>query len=126
MSQYIDGFVFPIPKKHLKEYQNVAFKVAEVWKEYGALSYQEYLGNDLTFEGIRSFQKAVDASEDEVVIFGWVSFPSKEVRDQANEQVPNDPRMEKLVGPLTEPKRMVFNAERMIYGGFEALVRSAD
>lgn len=124
MSNYIDGFVFPVPRIHLNEYRSVAEKIADIWKEYGALAYFEYVGEDLQLEGTRSFIEVVDLKEDEVVIFGWVVFPSKEVRDEANKQVPNDPRMAELIGPLTDPKRLIFDASRMVYGGFEALIRS--
>lgn len=122
MKNYIDGFVFPLPKIHLNEYKVAAEQVAAIWKEYGALAYFEYLGNDMHLEGTRSFAELVDLKEDEVVIFGWVVFPSKEIRDQTNQAVPQDPRMSELVAPLVDPKRMIFNAERMVYGGFEGLI----
>lgn len=124
MENYIDGFVFPVPRVHLDEYKSVAEKVAEIWKAYGALAYFEYVGNDLKLEGTRSFIEVVDLKEDEVVVFGWVLFPSRETRELANQQVPNDPRMVELVAPLTDPKRLIFDASRMIYGGFELLVQS--
>jgi len=123
MQNYIDGFVFPVPRIHLNEYKSVAEKVAEIWKEYGALAYFEYVGEDLKLEGTRSFTELMDMKEDEAVVFGWVVFPSKEVRDRANKQVPEDSRMTKLVAPLTDPGRLIFDAERMIYGGFQPLVR---
>lgn len=124
MTNYIDGFVLPVPRIHLNEYKSVAEKVAEIWKEYGALAYFEYVGEDLTLEGTRSFIKTVDAKEDEVIIFGWVIFPSKETRYLANKQVPTDPRMAELVAPLTDPERLIFDASRMVYGGFQPLVQS--
>ncbi|TVR78464.1 MAG: DUF1428 domain-containing protein [Chitinophagaceae bacterium] len=124
MANYIDGFVFPIPRIHLNEYKSVAEKVAEIWKEYGALAYFEYVGEDLKLEGTRSFIDVVDLKEDEVIIFGWVVFPSKEIRDSANKQVSTDSRMAELITPLTHPKRLIFDAERMVYGGFQALVQS--
>ena len=122
MTNYIDGFVFPIPKIHLNEYKKVATQVAEIWKEHGALAYHEWLGDDLNLEGTRSFIEAIDIKEDEVVIFGWVVFPSKEVRDKANKEVPNDPRMAEIVAPLMNPEKLIFAANRMVYGGFESLV----
>jgi uncharacterized protein YbaA (DUF1428 family) len=124
MSNYIDGFALPIPRTHLDKYKSVVEKVAEIWKEYGALAYFEYVSEDLTLEGIRSFVDLVDAKKDEAIIFGWVIFPSKEIRDSANKQVPNDPRMEELVNPLLDPKRLIFDAGRMFYGGFQPLVQS--
>ena len=124
MTNYIDGFVLPVPKIHLNEYKGVAEKVAEIWKEYGALAYFEYVGEDLTLEGTRSFIEIVDAKENEAIVFGWVIFPSKETRDLANKQVPADPRMTALVAPLTNPTRLIFDASRMVYGGFQPLVQS--
>ncbi|MDH3698799.1 MAG: DUF1428 domain-containing protein [Flavobacteriaceae bacterium] len=122
MANYIDGFVLPIPREHLDEYQSIAKKVAVIWKEYGALAYFEYVGEDLTLEGTRSFAKVAEAKANEAVVFGWVVFPSKEVRDRANARVPADPRMTALVSPLTDPSRLIFDASRMLYGGFAALV----
>jgi len=122
MANYIDGFVLPVPRAQLDEYKRVAEKVAEIWKEYGALAYFEYVGNDLNQEGTHSFIEVVDVKEDEVVVFGWAMFPSREVRDRANQHVPNDPRMAEIIGPLTNPERLVFDAERMVYGGFQPLV----
>lgn len=66
----------------------------------------------------------MDLKEDEVIVFGWVTFPTKEIRDRANRQVPTDSRMAELVTPLTDPKRLIFDAERMVYGGFQPLVQS--
>lgn len=124
MENYIDEFVLPVPRIHLNEYKGVAEKIAEIWKEYGALEYFEYVGEDLKLEGTRSFIELVDLKEDEVIVFGWVIFPSKEIRGRANKQVPTDSRMADLVAPLTNPKRLIFDAERMVYGGFQPLVQS--
>lgn len=123
MENYIDGFVFPVPRIHLNEYKAVAEKVAEIWKEYGALEYFEYVGEDLKLEGTRSFIELVDLKEDEAIVFGWVFFPSKEIRDIANKQVPNDARMADLVAQLTSPEKLIFDAGRMVYGGFQPLVQ---
>ena len=119
--KYIDGFVFPLREEHLQAYQKVAQQVAEIWKEHGALEYVEYVGDDHTLEGVRSFLDAVDVQKDEVVILGWVTFPSKEIRDQANAQVPQDKRMHALVTPLMDPDNLIFVARRMVYGGFKPL-----
>ncbi len=124
MANYIDGFILPIPKKHLDEYKSVAVQVAEVWKEHGAMQYHEYVLDDIQMEGTRSFTEISDAKGDEAVIFGWVVFDSRETRDRANELVISDPRMSDLVDPLMDPDRLIFNASRMVYGGFKALVNA--
>ena len=123
MTNYIDGFVLPIPRIYLDEYKKAAEKVAEIWKEYGATAYIECVGDDLSLEGTKSFVETIDAKEDEVVVFGWVVFPSKEIREIANKKVPEDPRMNEIVAPLTHPKKLIFDAGRMVYGGFKPMVQ---
>ncbi len=122
-TNYIDGFVLPIPRIYMDEYKKAAEKVAEIWKEYGAIAYFEFVGDDLYLEGTKSFTETVDAKEDEEIVFGWVVFPSKEIRDLANKKVPADPRMTELVMPLTNPEKLIFDAGRMVYGGFKPLVQ---
>ena len=124
MTNYIDGFVLPIPRIYLDEYKKVAEKVAKIWKEYGAIAYFEFIGDDMNLEGTKSFIETVAAEDEEEIIFGWVVFPSKEVRDLANKKVPTDPRMTKLVAPLTNPEKLIFDASRMVYGGFKPLIQS--
>ncbi|MEY8848776.1 DUF1428 domain-containing protein [Psychroserpens sp. XS_ASV72] len=124
MKNYIDGFVLPIPRAHVDDYKKVAEKVAEIWKSYGAIAYNEFIGDDLSLEGTKSFIETIDVKEDEAVIFGWVVFPSKEIRDLANKKVPEDPRMASLVVPLVNPENLIFDASRMVYGGFKSLVKS--
>jgi len=124
MANYIDGFVFPISRNHLTEYKSVAKRVAEIWKEHGALAYFEYVGEDLKLEGTGSFPELLNAKNDEAVIFGWVVFESKEARDLANERVAADPRMVDLIDPLTNATRLIFDAKRMIYGGFQSFIES--
>jgi uncharacterized protein YbaA (DUF1428 family) len=123
MKNYIDGFVFPIPRIYLTEYKQTAEKVAEIWKEYGAIAYFEFIGDDMILEGTKSFVDVVDAREDEEIVFGWVVFPSKKIRDSACKKVPQDTRMTELVAPLTRPEKLVFDASRMVYGGFKPLVQ---
>ena len=126
MTQYIDGFVLPVPRDRLNEYKRVVEAVAEIWKEHGALDYLEYVGDDLNLQGTRSFTDLVAATEDETIVFGWVVFDSREVRDLANERVLADPRMADLIDPLIDPSNPVFDAKRMAYGGFQSLVRSSN
>jgi len=126
MTPYIDGFVLPMPRDQVKAYREVVEKVAAIWEEHGALDYSEYVGDDLNLEGTRSFTDAANTKEDEVVIFGWVTFESREARDRANKKVAVDPRMSDLINPLMNTSRPAFDATRMVYGGFRALVLSSN
>jgi len=126
MKPYIDGFVLPVPRDQLETYREVAEKVAEIWREHGALDYLEYVGDDSNLEGTRSFTDAANTKEDEIVIFGWVAFESRETRNLANKRVAADPRMSDLINPLTNTSRPIFDAKRMVYGGFRSLVQSSN
>ena len=118
MANYIDGFVLPIPRERLADYKLMVEAVAGIWKEHGALDYQEYVGDDLHLDGTRSFIDQAGASADDVVVFGWVEFESRTARDLANQRVASDPRMAALVDSLETG----FDAARMAYGGFRRLV----
>ncbi len=122
MKKYIDGYVFPISQKEIEKYKQTAEKVAEIWKEYGATEYIEFIGDDLFLKGTRSFIETIGANEGEIVIFGWIAFPSKAIRDLANKKISIDSRIPKLIKPLTLSKKVIFDASRMVYGGFKPLI----
>ena len=61
---------------------------------------------------LTDFKGAVKSQEDEVVLFSWFEYPSKEIRDAANEKMRADPRMR------TMGEQMLFDGKRMIFGGF--------
>ena len=122
MANYIDGFIFPIKKIHLDEYKQIADKVADIWKSYGALAYFECVDDGLKIEGTLPFDNLVSKDEDETIVFGWMAFDSQETRDYAHKKVASDPKMSELVEPLMNPDRLIFNASRMVYGGFKTLI----
>ena len=118
MSHYVDGFVLPVARDSLDAYKAMVEAVAEVWKEHGALDYYEYVGDDMYLEGTRSFVDLAAGGEDEVIVFGWVVFESREARDAANQKVATDPRM----AGIMDGTNTGFDAMRMAYGGFKRLV----
>ena len=118
MANYIDGFVLPIPRDRLDNYRRIVEQVADIWIEHGALLYREYVGDDLVLEGTRSFTDVTGATQEDVIVFGWVEFESREMRDSANKKVAADPRMAELM----ESADSGFDAMRMAYGGFKSLV----
>src|SRR5262245_53572272 len=56
---YVDGFVLAVPKDRLPEYEALARKAGEVWREYGALSYVECVAEDVPEGKLTSFPMAV-------------------------------------------------------------------
>lgn len=118
-STYVDGFVLPVPVERLEEYRRVAEVASAIWRDHGAVDYWECVGDDLETECTRSFPDLVGARDDEVVIFAWAVFASREARDAANEAIMADPRMEGLI----DPANPIFESARMAHGGFRPLVR---
>jgi uncharacterized protein YbaA (DUF1428 family) len=116
MAHYVDGFVVPVPKDRIDEYETVAREAAEVWREYGALSVTECVADDVPYGEVTSFPRAVQANDDETVVFSWIVYESREARDEVNKKVMADPRMQ---GDMSE---MPFDAQRMFFGGFRTLV----
>ncbi|PSJ60353.1 DUF1428 domain-containing protein [Pseudaminobacter soli (ex Li et al. 2025)] len=113
---YVDGFVVAVPRQNIEAYKSLARTAGDIWKEYGALAYVECIGDDVPYGQLTSFPRAVQAKEDEVVVFSWIVYASRADRDAINEQVVADPR---LKGSM---QNMPFDGKRMIYGGFESFM----
>lgn len=117
---YVDGFVVPVPKKHLGAYRKLARLAAKVWKEHGALQYVEAVGDDLRKGKVTSFPRSVKAKAGEVVVFAWITYPSRRERDRTLKKVMADPRLAHMMDPANHP----FDAERMFWGGFKPIVEA--
>jgi uncharacterized protein YbaA (DUF1428 family) len=113
---YVDGFVLAVPKARLEDYKEMARRAGDVWMEHGALAYVECLGDDVPYGELTSFPRAVQAKDDETVVFSWVVYKSRKDRDAIMAKVMADPRI--TAGFETMP----FDGKRMIFGGFEAFV----
>lgn len=113
---YVDGFVLAVPKANLEAYREMARLGGEVWKEYGALAYVECIGDDVPMGELTSFPRAVQAKDDEIVVFSWIVYASRQARDEINAKVMADPRLKH------DPASMPFDGKRMIYGGFETFL----
>ena len=112
----VDGFVLAVPKDRLEDYKALARLAGSVWKEHGALAYVECTGDDTPYGELTSFPRAVQAKDDEIVIFSWVVYPSRAARDEINAKVMADPRLK------SDASEAPFDGKRMIFGGFEAFV----
>ena len=112
---YVDGFILAVPKANIEAYKEMARKGAESWMKHGALSYVECIGDDVPYGELTSFPRAVQAKDDEIVIFSLITYESREKRDEINK---------KVMAEMNEMdwKDMPFDGKRMIYGGFQSFV----
>lgn len=114
--KYVDGFVVAVPAENKEAYKALAAKAAPLFKEFGALRIVECWADDVPEGSVNDFRMAVKAGENEEVVFSWIEYPSKEVRDAANQKMMSDPRMKEF------GDEMPFDGKRMIYGGFAPIL----
>jgi uncharacterized protein YbaA (DUF1428 family) len=112
---YVDGFILAVPKANLETYKEQARLGGKVWKEHGALEYVECIGDDVPYGEVTSFPRAVQAKDDEVVVFSWVVYESRASRDEIVAKVMKDTRLQGVAMP--------FDGQRMIYGGFQPFLQ---
>ncbi len=112
---YIDGVIVAVPTAKREAYIAHARKAAQMFKDYGATRIVEGWGDDVPEGKVTSMPMAVKASADETIVFSWIEWPSKAVRDAGWEKIQADPRM-------TEDDPMPFDGKRMIFGGFDVIL----
>ena len=115
---YVDGFVTAVVSANRETYRQYAETVAVVFRQAGALSVVDCWGDDVPEGKLTSFTMAVQRKADETVVFSWVTWPSRELRDEGWKKVMADPRMNAETSP------MPFDGKRMIYGGFQMIVNA--
>jgi len=115
---YVDGFVVPVPVKNLPAYRRLAKKAGKIWREFGALDYKEWIGDDVPVGKLTSFPRSVKVKRGETVVFAWIVYKSRADRDRINAKVMKDPRL----ADMMDLKKMPFDGKRLIYGGFKPLV----
>lgn len=113
---YIEGFLVAVPAANKDVYRRHAAEAWPMFRRLGATRMVETWGDDVPDGKVNDLKGAVKAKPDEVVLFSWIEYPSKEVRDAANAKLMSDPNMEKMAAD------MPFDGQRMIYGGFECVV----
>ena len=113
---YYEGFIVPVPKANREEYRKHAAAAASLFHEFGAARHVEAWANDVPEGKVTDFRMAVNAKEDEDVVFAWFEYPDKAARDAANEKMMSDPRMKDM------GSTMPFDGKRMIMGGFDGIV----
>ena len=111
---YVDGFVIAAPSADKTKFIDHARRMDAAFLEMGATRILECWGDDVPRGKVTDFHRAVEAQDDETVVFSWIEWPDKATRDAAMEKMQSDERM------MSEP--MPFDGKRMIFGGFTPVV----
>jgi uncharacterized protein YbaA (DUF1428 family) len=117
---YIDGFVTAVPTANKQKFIDQAKSADSVFIELGATRILECWGDDVPDGKLTDFRKAVQAKDEETVVFSWIEWPDKATREagmgRMNELMKTDDRL----NPEKNP--MPFEGKRMIFGGFSPVV----
>ena len=113
---YVDGFVAAVPTANKQKFIDHAKKADSVFVELGATRVLECWGDDVPEGTVTDFRRAVQARDDETVIFSWIEWPDKATRDKAMPKMMEDPRTQPEHNP------MPFDGKRLVYGGFAPVV----
>ena len=118
---YVDGFVIAAPTASKQKFIQHANEINKVFLELGAIRILECWGDDVPDGKLTDFRRAVQAKEDESVVFSWIEWSDKTTRDAAmarmGDLMKTDPRMNPEKNPVP------FDGKRMIYGAFSPVVR---
>ena len=111
---YIQGFLVAVPKANKQAYLVSAQSAAPIFQEYGATRVVEAWSEDIPDGKVTDFKRAVQAKDDEAIVFSWIEWPDKQTYDAATKRMESDPRWKKM-------PEMPFDGSRMIWGGFEPI-----
>jgi uncharacterized protein YbaA (DUF1428 family) len=118
VTRYVDGFVLPVRKDKVDAYRAMAEFAGKIWLEHGALEFVECLADDVKSGAVTSFPQSVHLTEDELVVFSYIVYDSREHRDAVMKKVMDDPRLKEQMSKADMP----FDAKRMFFGGFRTIV----
>jgi uncharacterized protein YbaA (DUF1428 family) len=117
---YIDGFVAAVPTANKQKFIDHAKKGNSVFLELGAMRILECWGDDVPDGKLTDFRRAVQAKDDETVVFSWVEWPDKATRDAAMSKMTDLMKTDDRMNPEKNP--MPFDGKRLIFGGFAPVV----
>ncbi|WP_146585791.1 DUF1428 domain-containing protein [Puniceibacterium confluentis] len=111
---YFDIFLAPVANSKRADYQAFLEKTHKQFLGYGALEVADLWGDDVPDGKVTSLPMAVKLADGESVAAGYVTWPSKEVRDAGWAKL----MAEEPGGALP------FDGKRMTFGGFSEMLIS--
>ena len=112
--------VAAVPAANKDAYLAHAERASAMIKDAGVVRWVETWGDDVPDGKLTDFRRAVQAKDDETVVFSWVEWPDKATRDAAMGRMEALMKTDDRFSPEKNP--MPFDGNRMIYGGFAPVV----
>ena len=116
---YFQGFLIPVATDRKQDYLDMAIRTEPIFADYGATRTVECWGEDIMAGKTTDIRKAVQAADDESVVFSWILWPDRATQQAAQDKMMADERMKM-------PADIPFDGKRMIYGGFDIAYDSGD
>lgn len=114
---YYTGSVTPVPKDQRDKYLQSLHRSWPLMQKRGAVRMVEAWAEDIQPGKQTDFLRAVQARDDEAVVFGWVEWPDRATSDAAWADIMQNPEeMSKAMGDAK------YDGKRMIFGGFQAFI----
>ncbi len=120
---FVDGYLIAVPRASKATFIAQAKDMDQFFMDMGAIRVLECWGEDVPHGKLTDFYRAVQAKDDETVVFSWIEWPDKATRDAAMA------RMHELMEAGTEDRFNMeknppcFDGKRMIFGGFVPVVQ---
>ena len=115
---YVDGLVFAVPSANKQAFIDYANGANNMMKDYGCTRIVYAWGDELQDGQVTDFKKAVQAKDDETVVYCWHEWPDKATRDQGHKKMREG--MQSGDSHMNNPPP--FDGMRMIFGGFEPII----
>lgn len=111
---YYTGCIAAVPTANKDRYLQHVRDCWTMFRRHGAERMVEAWGADIRKGKVNDLFGAVEAQDDETVVFSWLEWPDRTTADAAWQNMRNDPTMAQM--------EMPFDGSRMIFGGFEPVV----
>lgn len=113
---YVDGFLLAVPAGKEDAYRDMAVQAFPIFRDHGLSRHVEAWGDDVPAGKSTDFRRAVEARDEEVVVFSWLEWPDRAARDAGQAGFMADDRLKCM------PADMPFDGQRMIFGGFRVIL----
>lgn len=110
----VDLAIYAVPTADKDLFAKFCADTGPLFKKHGAISVADCWAVDVPDGKLTSLPMAVKCKPDESVAFSWITWPSKQARDEGWERCMSE--MEAM------DSKMPFDGQRMVFGAFETLL----
>lgn len=121
---YVEGFVIAVPTANKQKFIDHANLGDSVFMDHGATRILECWEEDVPQGKTTDFFGAVDAKDNESIVFSWIEWPDKQKREAMMSRMDEIAKTDERFDPEKNP--MPFDGARMIYGGFQPIVEQGE